>query len=103
MKVDFNNLRLQTAYALDNVIKTLNAGILPEINNVLIGDDTNEKWYSGNVLINTDDLEKHIDHLRSCVYSLICCYEENNPEYKMLADELESNGGLAHFNDTQND
>lgn len=30
MGIDFNNLRMQIAYSLDNVIKTLNNGILPE-------------------------------------------------------------------------
>lgn len=30
MDVDFNNLRKQTAYSLDRVIKKLNNGILPE-------------------------------------------------------------------------
>ena len=95
MKVNFNNLRLQTAFALDNVIKTLNAGILPENEHVLLD---NNKWKIGNVLVDSEDLEKDISNLRSCVYSLICCYEKNNPEYKMLADELEDNGGLAHFN-----
>lgn len=29
MKVDFNNLRKQTAFALDNVTKVLNRGIMP--------------------------------------------------------------------------
>ncbi|MDR2146428.1 MAG: hypothetical protein LBE91_08225 [Tannerella sp.] len=101
MKVNFNNLRLQTAYALDNVIKTLNAGIMPESHSIL-DDNRDERgrdiWYRGDILVEREDLEKDMTDLRHCVYTLICCYEEGNPDYKMLDDELEQNGGLTWFN-----
>jgi len=99
MKVDFNNLRLQTAYALDNIIKCLNYGMMKTTH--CIWDEPEygnpEKRYTGDILIASDDIEDDIDDLRQLVFSLICCYEENNPEYISLCDELEKNGGLAVF------
>lgn len=83
MNVDFNNLRLQTAFALDNVIKTLNNGIMPE---------------NGTILIDVSDIEKDIKWLRSNVFTMLCVYEEGNENFKMMADELDKNGGLENFN-----
>ena len=94
MIVDFNNLRLQIAYSLDNVIKTLNDGKLPEDEHVLLDND---KWKSGNILVDYDILENNIKELRQMVHCLICCYEKGNEEYIDLSDKLEQNGGISHF------
>lgn len=65
MNINFNNLRKQTAYALDNVIKTLNAGILPQEEMVMVTDANGKTtWPTGNVLIQSEDLQKDIDELR---------------------------------------
>jgi len=96
MKVDFNNLRLQTAFLLDNVIKTLNNGKLPEENHahVLLDDNTHK---IGNILVDYEDLDDDINELRMAVITLICCYEEGNDECANMYDELEKNGGLSKF------
>lgn len=52
------------------------------------------------MLVSKDDLEKHMEHLRSCVWTLLCCYEEGNPDYAECYEEVEQSGGLARFNDT---
>lgn len=90
MEVDFNNLRKQTAYALDNVIKVLNRGIMPQNEYAFHKVNGKEEQFEGDLLVSVDDLEEELDHLRMCVWSLVCCYEENNPEYKDLSDEVDS-------------
>lgn len=102
MKVDFNNLRKQTAYSLDRVIKKLNDGILPE--KEFAGyeqEDGRFKHWEGNLLIDTEDLQKDIDELRMNVFILLCCYEEGNPEYADVSEDVEASGGLARFNEKQ--
>jgi hypothetical protein len=100
MRINFNNLRKQTAYSLDRVIKTLNDGILPE-KEFATFLDKNEKWktYEGDVLVNKDDLQRHIDELRSNVWAMLCVFDENNPEFQCVYEEVENSGGLARFND----
>jgi len=101
MEVDFNNLRKQTAYALDNVIKALNRGIMPGNEYAFHSVNGKEKQFEGNLLVSVDDLEKDLSHLSTCVWSLLCCYEENNPAYKDLSDDLED--GIARFNPSEED
>lgn len=102
MKVDFNNLRLQTAYSLDRVIKTLNAGIMPasDWSSHKMPDGKYKEW-NGNVLVDADDLQKSIDELRQNIGVLLCCYEPDNPDYRMLRDEVEQSGGIGWFNETE--
>lgn len=96
MKVDFNNLRKQTTYSLDRVIKILNAGILPE--KELATHFGKIKMWEGDVLVDKEDLQKHIDELRSYVWILLCCYEEGNLDYKCVYEDVEKSGGLSRFN-----
>lgn len=98
MKVDFNNLRLQIAFSLDNVIKTLNEGILPEKEFASHQKDGKYKHWEGDVLVSKEDLEDDLDNLRNGIWALICCYEKGNDDYKELSDVLEENGGIANFN-----
>ena len=81
------------------MIKTLNTGILEEAESV----NVKGKWLSGDVLVNKEDLQADLDELRSLVWTLLCCYEEGNPEYALVFEEVEKNGGLARFNDTDDD
>lgn len=100
MKVDFNNLRMQTAFSLDRVIKILNEGILPEKEFASHRQpDGKVKHWQGDVLVSADDLQKHIDELRSNVWVLLCVFEEGNPDCKTVFEEVEQSGGLARFND----
>lgn len=99
MTVDFNNLRKQTAFALDDVIKTLNAGILPETTFDFIDKDGKSKAVQGDVLVFKEDLQNDLDRLRNCVWTLLCCFEEGNPNYQCVFEDVEASGGLARFND----
>ena len=94
MKVDFNNLRMQIAYSLDDLIKTLNNGKLDGNEHVLLD---NGKWKIGNILVDDEDLRGSINELRSLVYGLICCYQEDDNECIDLTEKLKQNGGIAKF------
>ena len=94
-----NNLRKQAAYSLDKVIKTLNSGIMQE--STFASEkmpDGKMKHFSGNVLVEKERLQKNIDHLRSCVWALLCCYDENDPMFKCVYEDVEQSGGLSIFN-----
>ena len=92
MKVNLNNLRKQTAYALDSVIKILNSGIKKEDNNDgIFISETEIKVYAS-------DLEKPIEELRNLVWSLLCCYEDGNDNFSCVWEDVEKSGGIAEFN-----
>lgn len=93
MKVDFNNLRKQLAFSFDKVTKKLNEGILP--------DKAYNGEKQGNILVDTEDLQKSMDELRSCIVSLLCCYEKDNPDCVSVYEDVLNNGGLAKFNDNE--
>jgi hypothetical protein len=105
MEVNLNNLRKQTAYSLDRVIKILNAGILPEKEFATFLNDKTGKWktYEGDVLINKYDLQRHIEELRSNVWLMLCVYDEKNPNFQTVFEEVENSGGLERFNNRGED
>lgn len=75
MEINFNNLRKQTAYSLDRVIKVLNDGILPETEFAGYKQaDGKYQYTEGNVLIKKEHLQKHLDELRSNIWALLCIY-----------------------------
>ncbi len=100
MDVDFNNLRKQTAYSLDRVIKKLNNGILPE--KTFSSHEINGKWkqFEGDVLISKDDIQTSIDELRRDVWFLLCVFDKDNPDFQCVFEDVEKSGGIARFNDT---
>jgi hypothetical protein len=98
MTVDFNNLRKQTAYSLDRVIKILNAGILPEKEFASHTLEGKTKNWEGNVLVDAEDLQRQIDDLRQNVGFLLCVFEKGNPDFKEVWQEVEDSGGIAWFN-----
>ncbi|MDR1348283.1 MAG: hypothetical protein LBJ63_07680 [Prevotellaceae bacterium] len=101
MTVNLNNMRKQAAYSLDKVIKTLNDGIMQGKEFSLTTIEDKDKWFEGNLLVSTDALESDIEQLRACIWTMLCMYEENNPDFKDLSDEIFENGGIAHFNNKQ--
>jgi hypothetical protein len=102
MQVDINNLRKQAAHSLHSVIQILNDGTMPEKAYSYQEIDGKEKLFQGDLLISTDDLEKHIDHLRTCIWGILCTYEEGNPDFKDLYEEVKETGGIAEFNPVNN-
>jgi hypothetical protein len=102
MSVDFNNLRMQAAVCLDSVIKTLNKGKMPSsAYSSQDMPDGKTKQFEGDVLVSADDLQKDIDHLRNCVWTLLCLYEDGNEACKSLWEEVEAEGGIARFNEEE--
>lgn len=105
MNVDFNNLRKQAAYSLDDLTRKLNDAILKNSqyaipNAVRHGQEMDIKGY---VLIDADDIQKDMDNLRSQVAAICFTYEKDNEGFKDVFEEVEQNGGLAWFNEETED
>ncbi len=100
MDVDFNNLRKQTAYSLDRVIKTLNRGILPEKDwSSHKQEDGTYKQWEGDILVSSRELQESIDDLRQNVWILLCCQNKEDPDFQCVYEEVEKSGGIERFND----
>lgn len=106
MKVDFDGLRKQTAFAMDDLIKELNAGLMPDRDYSMHTDPDNPegklKEWKGNVLIDSEDIQKVIDELRHNIVILCCCYKPGEDGYSEVWTEVEKSGGIARFNDEPN-
>jgi len=90
ISVDFNGLRCSTAYALDGVIKTLNSALVPW--------DDSPNCESELHIDDVERLQDQIDNLRGNVWTLLCCFDPDNENYKPVFDEVDRNGGLREFN-----
>lgn len=108
MEVNFNNLRTQAAYALDNLTKGLNEGLLKNSDGSLVTEhvffeDENgkKKWKKGNLLVDTDDIKKYMKELRSLVLTICSVYEPNDDKFKDMSEEIKENGGVAFFNPSE--
>lgn len=95
MKIDFNNLRKNIAHKYNRVTNTLNKNT----HNVDGYVEVNGKYLNHEkaIIVDVEDLQNDMDDLRNVLVTLICCYEENNPEYKSLHDEIK----LSEFNATE--
>ncbi len=105
MKVDFNNLRAQAAYALDNLTKSLNECFLKNEDGALTYEtlymqDSNGKSISmrGNMLIDSDDIQKYMEELRSLILTINAVYEPNDPKFQDNSELIKENGGVERFN-----
>ncbi len=106
MKVDFNNLRAQAAFALDNLTAELNAGILKEQDGTPkfeISNQTDENgkdiWIRGNLLVDSNRIQNYMEELRSLVMTINAVYEPNDPEFQDNSELIERNGGCRRFNE----
>lgn len=84
MNVDFNNARLQLAFAYDRVCSALNAHI-----------------EDGEVRISVDALQKRMDDLRELACLPCHIFEEGNPNFLCLSDKIE--GKISWFNPEEED
>ncbi len=99
MKVDFNNLRAQAAFALDDLTKELNNSIMPEMeyaSHTMPNGRT--KNFQGNILLHADDIQKHMDELRSLVMNICMVFEPGDDNFKDMCDNIKENGGVCWFN-----
>lgn len=105
MNVDFNNLRKQTAYSLDSLTKELNDAILKTTQYAVPNDayHKQEMDIKGYVLIDPEDIQKIIDNLRSQVACICYTYRKDDEDFKDVMGEVEENGGLAWFNNEENE
>lgn len=85
MKVNFNNLRRQTLYTYERLVKKLNDGI-----------DEN-----GTVSVEAEEIKEDMDSLRSLLGSIACTYDEENEEFKDIYEEVYPEPKtMTLFNDT---
>ncbi len=102
MTVNFNNLRKQAAFALDDLTEKLNEAIIQNDdqyalpNEVSHGQQVNLKGY---VLVDVESIQKHMDDLRMMVMSIAGTFEPESEEFKDLLDEIDENRGVAYFNE----
>jgi hypothetical protein len=69
MKVNFDNVRLQACYAYDKLVSALNAS----------------EEYEGYMLVNPNNIEKHLRDLRFMIATIAMCY--GNEEVKNVFPE----------------
>jgi hypothetical protein len=108
MNVDFNNLRRQACHAYDRLAEKLNDSILkgdPQYakpNAVHHGQDID---ISGHVLIDAEDIQKEMDDLRMLIGSIAGTFEEDNPNFKDIYDEVyplnDESKRMVSFNDEE--
>lgn len=79
MNVNYNNMRLQAAYAFDRLCKKLNSAIEG----------------NGNLCMHKDDIQKEMDDMR--IFALMPCFTfvEGDPEHIDLTDKV---GDIASYN-----
>lgn len=82
MQVDFNNLRMQTAFSYDRLVRTLNRSIV-------------DKDWNPSVSVDVDDIREDLDDLRRLIVSLCCVYQPDSEDFKSVIDEVQP---LACFN-----
>jgi hypothetical protein len=85
MTVDFNNLRKQTAYSYDRLVRTLNRSIV-------------DKDWQPSVSVEVDDIQEDLDDLRRLIVSLCCVYQPDSEDFKSVIDDVQP---LACFNEEQ--
>jgi len=91
MQVDFNNVRKQAIYAYESLVSKLNYSIIRDDeqyakpNDVWHGQIVNIKGY---VLVDADDLKKHMDSLRSLIGAIAMTYKEGDEEFKDMFEEV---------------
>lgn len=76
MKVNFNNLRKQAVYSYDRLVDKLNNSI------------SEDDWGRKVVQIDPENIQEDLDDLRSLILSIAIVYEEGNPDFKDISEEI---------------
>jgi hypothetical protein len=96
MEVNFNNLRKQAAYTLDKLTKKLNNGVL---NQTEYGEGLDGERKKGNILVDSREIQKEMDEIRSLILTICSVYEPEDEDFKDVSEEIEKSGGVAVFNE----
>jgi len=72
MTVNFNNLRKQSVFSYDRLVRKLN-----------------QKIEDGNITIPVEDIQEELDDLRMQLMSISMVYEEDNEDFKDLSDDYQ--------------
>ncbi len=97
MEVNFNNMRKQAVYAMDDLIKRLNESINRDDEYATVNG--RHQTVKDHVVVDVEDIQKSVDELRSLIMTMTCIYEPGDDNFKNLYDEVIANGGCARFND----
>lgn len=81
MKVNFNNLRKQSANAYTRLVNRLNESI----NDGFVG-------------VPAEDIQEHLDDLRMLIASVLCVYMEGDEDFSDLSGHCDT---MTHFNDEE--
>lgn len=76
MKVNFNNLRKQAVYSYDRLVDKLNNSI------------SEDDWGRKVVQIDPEDIQEDLDDLRRLILSIAMVYDEGNPDFKDVTEEM---------------
>lgn len=66
MKIDFNNVRIQTCREFESLCKALNES----------------EEYEGYMLVDPNDIQKQMDFLRTCISSIAMTFEDGRDDFK---------------------
>jgi hypothetical protein len=75
LEIDFNQLRLDTAKNLNDVISMLNSSIV-------IDEDMDR------VVVPVNEIARHINSLRANIGTLLCIYETDNPDIDNVSEKI---------------
>jgi len=87
MEVDFNNLRSQAVYAYDALCKKLNEAILKKCYDTAFLDGFGHVQ-EGCIVIEANDIQKHMDSLRSMIGAIAMVYEPEDEKFKDVYSEI---------------
>lgn len=82
MEVNFNSLRVQIGDIYSQLCDNLN-------------DSIKDKRHDPRLVLSPDLIQKNMEELRSRIWVLCCCYQENDPDVKDVSAEVEC---MPHFN-----
>ncbi len=90
MEVNFNNLRKQAIYSYEKLVEKLNSHILKDEQPQYAkpNDAMRDVDVNGYVLIDANDIQEHMDDLRSLIGAIAMTFEPKSEEFKDVFTEI---------------
>lgn len=103
MEVDFNNVRKQAVYALEDLTEKLNNAIIKRDDQYAVPNNSyndNTKNLKGYVVIDADSLQRCMDQLRRTIGAIAMTYEPGDEKFKDVYGEIyaDENSNMPLFN-----